>query len=412
MRYFYFQRLLDTGQIATGVEKLAFTNETSAQFYLEQRWGDAVIVKLIMLPSWLNWPYDFIMRIFRPQLKREEVADFFRNIAVMLRSGIPMFTAIEDMASDDSSLPVQRVSKDILESLKTGASFSEGVERHSDIVPQTVIHLIRIGESSGNLDRTLMDAAEHLKRVDKIVRDSKRAMIYPTFVFFTILASAVFWISYVIPSISDLFKQMRVELPAVTKMVLAMSENIGQNLLLTFVILVLLLFVTVYSIRHSYRVRYQFHRLLMALPVSRVLVNSSALAFITEYLSLLISSGLSMVESLDILERSTENEVYRKSIQTMREGVIRGNSLSSEMRQIKMYPRFVVRMISVGEETGRVDEQLGYLAEEYRQRFDHIVASISEIIKPVVMLVAGGLFLLLIVALFLPIYQLVSQVHG
>lgn len=412
MRYFYFQRLLDTGQLATGIEKLAFVNETSARFYLEQRWGNAVIVKLVMLPAWLNWPYDFIMHMVRPQLKREEVADFFRNIAVMLRSGIPMFTAIEDMASDDSSVPVQRVSKDILESLKSGASFSESVDRHSDIVPQTVVHLIRIGESSGNLDRTLMDAAQHLKRVDKILRDSKRAMIYPTFVFFTILAAAVFWISYVIPSISDLFRQMRVELPFITQVVLSISDNIGQNLLLSFIVLLLLFFIIYYAIKNSYRVRYQFHRLLMMLPVSKVLVNSSAMAFITEYLSLLISSGLSMVDSLEILERSTTNEVYRKSIRTMREGVIRGNTLSSEMRQLKIYPRFVVRMISVGEETGRIDDQLGYLAEEYRQRFDHIVASISEIIKPVVMLVAGGLFLLLIIALFLPIYQLVSQVNG
>jgi len=412
MRYFYFQRLLATGQLNSGVEKLAFANETSARFYLEQRWGDTVIVKLIMLPVWLNWPYDFIINLFRPQLKRDEVADFFRNIAVMLRSGIPMFTAIEDMASDDSSIVVQRISQDILESLRSGSSFSESVERHSDIVPQTVVHLIRIGESSGNLDRTLMDAAMHLKRVDKIVRDSKRAMIYPAFVFFTILAAAVFWISYVIPSISDLFKQMRVELPVITQVVLSISDNIGQNLLLSFIILVVLFLIAYYSIKRSYRVRYQFHRLLMVLPVSKLLVNSSALAFITEYLSLLISSGLTIVDSLDVLERSTPNEVYRKSIKDMREGVLRGNTLSSEMRQINIYPRFVVRMISVGEETGRTDEQLGYLADEYRERFDHIVASISEIIKPLVMLFAGGLFLLLIIALFLPIYQLVSQVGG
>lgn len=412
MRYFYFQRLLDTGQLATGFEKLAFTNETSARFYLEQRWGNAVIVKLVMLPSWLNWPYDFIMHLIRPQLKREEVADFFRNIAIMLRSGIPMFTAIEDMASDDSSIPVQRVSKDILESLKSGATFSESVDRHSDIIPQSVVHLIRIGESSGNLDRTLMDAAEHLKRVDKILRDSKRAMIYPAFVFFTILAAAVFWISYVIPNISDLFRQMRVELPWITQVVLSVSENIGQNLLLSFIFLVILFLILYNTIKRNYRVRYRFHYLLMKLPVSRVLVNSSAMAFITEYLSLLISSGMSMLESLEILERSTSNEVYRKSIQTMREGVIRGNSLSSEMRQLKIYPRFVIRMISVGEETGRIEEQLSYLAQEYRERFDHIVASISEIIKPVVMLLAGALFLLLIIALFLPIYQLIGQVNS
>lgn len=412
MRYFYFQRLLDTGQLATGIEKLAFVNETSARYYLEQRWGNTVIVKLVMLPNWLNWPYDFILSLFRPQLKREEVADFFRNIAIMLRSGIPMFTAIEDMASDDSSIPIKRVSQDILESLRSGASFSESVERHSDVVPQTVIHLIRIGESSGNLDRTLMDAAEHLKRVDKILRDSKRAMIYPGFVFFTILAAAVFWISYVIPNISDLFKQMQVELPPITQAVLSISDNIGQNLLLSFIVFSVIVFAIYYTIKNNQAVRYQFHRLMLKLPVSKLLVNSSVMAFITEYLSLLISSGLSMVESLEILERSTSNEVYRKSIKTMREGVIRGNTLSSEMRQTKIYPRFVVRMISVGEETGRTDEQLGYLAEEYRERFDHVVASISEIIKPVVMLFAGALFLLLIIALFLPIYQLISQVNG
>lgn len=410
MRYFYYQRLLDTGQVKTGVEKLAFLNETSARYYLEQRWNGGVIVKLILLPPWVNIFYDLFSKLFKPQLTRAEVADFMRNISIMLHSGIPLFTAVEDMTSEDSSIQSRRLAFDLLESLKSGATFSESVERHSDIIPHTVLHLIRIGESSGSLDRTLLDASEHMKRVDRILRDSKRAMIYPGFVFATIIGAAMFWIGYVIPNISGLFKQMRVELPPITQAVLAISENFSQYLMVSLFIFIFVISLSIYLVKNFDSVRYRWHQLLLKLPVSKILVNSSTLAFITEYLSLLISSGLSMVDSLEVLEKATENEVYKKSIKQMKEGVIRGNSLSSEMKQIKLYPRFVLRMISVGEETGRIDEQLAYLAEEYRERFDHVVASISEIIKPVVMLFAGGLFLLLIVALFLPIYQLVSQV--
>ncbi|MDR9497818.1 MAG: type II secretion system F family protein [Hydrogenovibrio sp.] len=410
MRYFYYQRLMDTGQVQTAVENLAFNNPTSARYYLEQRWEGATIVKIWMLPSFLSWFYQLFQKFFQPQVQREEVADLFRNVAIMLRSGIPMFTAIEDMASEDSTVPVRRLSKDLLESLRSGASFSESVERHADVIPETVIHLVRIGESSGTLDRTLMDAAEHLKRVGKIMRDSKRAMIYPAFVFVTIIAAAVFWITYVIPSISGLFKQMQVELPAITLAVLAFSEDFTNNMLTIFLTTAIVIFALVYGVKKNPWMRYQAHRLALIMPVSKILAHSSTLAFITEYMSLLISSGLSMVDSLEILEKSTRNEVYRRTITQMKQGVIRGNTLSSEMKAVKLYPRFVVRMISVGEDTGRLDEQLEYLASEYRERFNHVVASISEIIKPVVMLFAGGLFLLLIVALFLPIYQLIGNV--
>jgi general secretion pathway protein F/type IV pilus assembly protein PilC len=216
---------------------------------------------------------------------------------------------------------------------------------------------------------------------------------------------------YVIPSIADLFRQMRIELPALTQWVMTFSENLSTH----FTIFIIVVFALIYgahtAIRKSYRVRYQFHKLLLKLPVSKVLIKSSVLAFITEYLSLLISSGINIVDSLEVIERSTKNEVYREKINQIRKGVSRGNSLSDEIRFHQAFPGFVIRMISVGEQSGSLDQQLRYLAEEYRQRFDHVVASISEIIKPLVMLIAGGLFILMIVALFLPIYQLIGQVQ-
>jgi type II secretory pathway component PulF len=411
MRYFYYKRMLDSGQIQSGFEKLAFFNDISARYYLEQRFK-VVVLKLFMLPEWLTPVLDVLININTKPISRDELADFLRNLAVMQRSGIPIFDAMEELAGDDSTVQTQKLAEDILESLRSGATLSISFSRHTDVIPDTVQHLTQIGESSGTLERTLMDASNHLTRLGKILRETKRAMIYPVFVFLSIIGAAAFWMVYVIPNISDLFKQMRVELPPLTQWILDFSENFSTNLTIFMLVLLTTIVISVLSVKRNKRVRFFWHFLLHKLPISRVLTRSAALAFITEYMSLLVSSGLTMLDSLNILERSIKNEVYKKTITQMKDGIMRGNSLSNEMRQTNLYPGFVIRMISVGEQSGNLDEQLSYLAEEYKQRFDNLVASIAEILKPVVMLLAGGLFILMIVALFLPIYQLIGQVSA
>ena len=410
MRSFYYQHLLQTGEVRSGFEKLAFDNIDSARIYMERRYK-VVVIKLTMMPAWSTGIFDLISKLRRKPMDREELVDFFHNLAVMQRSGIPILEAMQEMASEESGLATQQLAKDVLESLASGASLSESFNRHPDVIPETARFLVQIGENSGALDRTLLDAANHLKRVGNIVRDTKRVMIYPAFVFLSIIGAALFWMVYVIPSIADLFRQMRIELPALTQWVMTFSENLSTHFTIFLIVVFALIYGAHTAIRKSYRVRYQFHKLLLKLPVSKVLIKSSVLAFITEYLSLLISSGINIVDSLEVIERSTKNEVYREKINQIRKGVSRGNSLSDEIRFHQAFPGFVIRMISVGEQSGSLDQQLRYLAEEYRQRFDHVVASISEIIKPLVMLIAGGLFILMIVALFLPIYQLIGQVQ-
>lgn len=407
MRSFYYQHLLPTGEIRSGVEKLVFNNPESARLYMERRYN-VVVLKLKMMPPWSTVFFDTVKNITRKPMGRDELVDFFHNLAVMQKSGIPIIEAMHEMASEDSGPATQQLAKDVLQSLASGSSLSESLNRHPDVIPETARYLVQIGENSGALDKTLMDAANHLKRVGNIIRDTKRVMIYPAFVFMTIIGAAMFWMAYVIPSITDLFLQMRVETPAITKLVMSFSENLSDNLTIFIIISVLLIFSISLIVKKNKKIRYAFHSLLLKMPVSKVLVRSSSLAFITEYLSLLISSGINIVDSLDVLERSIKNEVYRDSIRKVKEGVGRGNSLSSEIKSRKSFPGFVVRMIVVGEQSGNLDTQLRYLAEEYRARFDNVVASISEIIKPLVMIIAGALFILMIVALFLPIYQLIG----
>jgi type II secretory pathway component PulF len=145
------------------------------------------------------------------------------------------------------------------------------------------------------------------------------------------------------------------------------------------------------------------------LPILRVLVTASGMAFITEYLAIMIASGVDILRSLGVLERAISDEYYRERIRKVRLAVERGELLAPAMRQVGGFPAMAIRMIGVGEETGSLDKQLKQLAQEYRMRLAHLIASLSEIIKPVIILVAGLFFLLLIVALLLPIYDLVRQ---
>jgi len=409
MRCFYYRILLANGVTRRGVCKLSVVQTTSAQMYLEKRWR-AVVLSLVSLPKWFTSLYDAYCTLSRRAVSHADLAEFFRNLAVMLGGGVPILSAMEELATDDGDSATSALAGDLLESLRSGASLTESLERHPDVVPETVRNMARIGETSGTLDTTLGDAAEHLNRVVGITQDSKRALIYPGFVFGAIIAASMFWIYYVVPNISDLFRQMRVELPALTTSVVAFADYVNGHFLLFALILAVTIALGLLLIKHNPRVRYGVHKLAYQLPVSRVIVRSASLAFITEYLSLLLASGVNVVHSLDVLQRSLGNEVYRRKIASVRLGVMRGNSLTDEMRVAGIFPGFVLRMVSVGEQTGSLDKQLAYLAAEYRRRFEHVVASIGEIIQPVTMLVAGGLFILMVASLFLPVYQLIGQV--
>jgi general secretion pathway protein F/type IV pilus assembly protein PilC len=273
------------------------TNERSAQIYLEKR-KDAIILNLIMLPRWYLYFYDFWNRIRGNYIDRASLAEFFHNLAVMLKAGVPIFSAVEELTSDDSEPRVRELAGNLLESMRSGLTFSDSLNKHKDIVPKTVRYLAHIGETSGNQDRTLNDAAEHLNRIVGITRDTKRAMIYPAFVFTSIIGATIFWLYYVVPNISELFKQMQVDLPTITKLTVAFSNHIHDYIFVYLLFFIILVFVLIGLYKYNQRFRYRVHQLFMKLPVSRTIMKSSGLAFITEYLSLLITSGVDIITSL------------------------------------------------------------------------------------------------------------------
>jgi len=346
----------------------------------------------------------------RKKVTRSSLAEFLSNVSLMLRSGVTLTRALEEGGSGSDQPGFEADIKDVISNIQGGKSFSEAAEKYPYIFPKTVLHLIRLGEETGKLDRMLMDASEHLKRVEKIVSDTKQALLYPTFVFVAMGAGLLFWFYYVVPKIVGLFKEMDVSLPPLTLFLINLSKFVREYFFEIVVVALAVGFFTVLAYKASRSVRKATDVLLLKLPVSGTIISASVMAFISEYLNVLLNVGIDILRSMNILKESIMNEVYREKLAEVSEGLTRGNGIAESFRRSVIFPPFVVRMINVGEQSGTLPEQLSYIAEDCRNKLSVIVATIGKMIEPIVLIVAGAMFAIIIIGLFLPIYDLVSTV--
>ena len=410
MQYFRYKKILPSGATSSGIIKLPYHEVDSAMSYLERDGSTVVYVrKLGTLGS-------FLVRLgtFRLQrrLPRSFLAEFLSNLSFMLSSGLTLITALEEAAKGSERPDFEQDIREMVFRIQGGTSLSDAAAHYPHIFPKTVVHLIRIGEETGKLDSTLMDASEHLKRIDQIISDTKQALMYPSFVFMAMGGGLIFWFYYVVPKIVMLFKEMDVTLPALTLWLLAISEFVRSNILLILVIVGLVTGALITSYKRCKRIRKGIDKLILRLPISGSIASASSLAFLTEYFALLLNVGIDLMQSMNILRESMRNEVFKEKIEEVRQTISRGEGIADAFRKAEIFPSFVVRMIRVGEESGALPEQLSRIAENYRRKLSVLVATIGKMIEPIVLVVAGGIFAIIIGGLFLPIYDLISKISG
>jgi len=408
LRYVFYRVLPEQGRVRSGLSKLPVTDFSNAHPLVERR-EQAVVLRLYVLPMLLVPLFDGLALFLRRSIPLTLLAEFLHSLGLMLRSGLPVDMALKDLREDATHPALKALTADLLNGVRAGNSLSSRLSFYPHQVPATVRHLVDIGERSGNLDRVLMDASEHLGRITALRQDVSRALIYPFFVVATIVVAALFCVYYVLPDLADMFRQMGAHLPPLTQSVMSGVYWIRELLAAYgYWILAALLLVPVILSR-SQRVRAGFYWLAYRLPISRTLVRTSAMAFISEYLALLVAAGINLLDGLAILEAAIRNEVYRNAIRQAREGVQRGNTLSRELERSGVFSPLMIRLINVGEQSGNLDGQLRTLADEYRRRLNHLVATLAEVIKPAVLLLAGALFIFVVVVFLLPVYELIAQ---
>ena len=410
MNYFKYKLIEPSGQINAGIAKLPYKEVMSVISYLERDGAITIYVKKLNRAAALIFNLGTLR--LRKKLPSTVQVEILNNIALMLRTGVPIINALEE-AAESTELPgIAGDMNDIIASIQGGASFSEAAQNYSHIFPESVIHLIKIGEETGQLDKMLKDASEHLKRIQVIVSETKQALLYPTFVFIAIGAGLIFWFYYVVPKILTLFTEMDVALPGITLFLVGVSDFV-QNYIFY------MLFGTVFTIviisgarKKSRPFKKATDILLLKLPLTGTLISASVLAFITEYFALLLNAGIDILQSVKILEASMRNEAYREKLMEIGDYLTRGEGIAEAFKHAVIFPAFVVRMISVGEMSGTLSEQLKYIAEEYRNKLSVLVATIGKMIEPIVLIFAGTIFAVIIGGLFLPIYDLVSRLGG
>ncbi len=408
MTYYYYRFTDDDGRTSRCLDELPTSDPHTARLVLEQR-KSGLVLDLHPLPEWIAPVVEFGRGLVRRPIPPAELADFLYNLGVMLRSGLPIDGAIQELREDTQSRRLRQFAGELYESVRAGNTLSSCMDKHAAIIPDTVRSLVTVGEHSGNLDRVLLEAAEHMKRLMIIKQDIRRAMIYPSFVLLCVFGAAYFWIDYVLPNLAKMFRQMNAHLPPLTQAVMHYTMVVRDFIADWYPLLLLLVGLAVVAIARSRTVKRGIYLAAYHLPVSRVLVRTSALAFVMEYLSLLVSAGITLVESLDVLCGALKDPNYREKMLRVRDGLARGNSFSSELKATGLFPGYVTRLIAVGEQSGTLDRQLANLAQDSQRRLAATIASLSEVLKPLIIALAGLFFIFIIVVVLLPVYRLISQ---
>lgn len=367
-----------------------------------------IVLDLFQLPGFLSPLAELFSR---GKVKREEVIEVLKNLHTIIKSGIPLFEGLKDLAKDAQSRYLRRALIAISADVGSGNSLSSSIQKYEKEFTPMIVNLIRIGEETGGLEETTRRGAEFLEKIENLKKKTKQALIYPSFALTAILGAMLVWLLYVLPKIVESFRSMDIELPWITKAVIAFSEFLSNYFLLIAVVVFVAVFFVVFLIKKSKKARWRFHWLLIKIPIIGIIIRYFNIAFLSEYLRLSIASGLPAYDSLKTVGEAIGNEVYKENIAKSIESIASGIGLSKGLESAGLYTPFAVRMIAVGEQTGDLDVQLGNISDFYYTKVDYIAENISKIIEPVVIITLGLFMAVIMVALFGPVYDMMTKMQ-
>ncbi|MFA6138204.1 MAG: type II secretion system F family protein [Sulfurimonas sp.] len=363
-------------------------------------------LRIVQMPTFLS-PI-ILLRVGR--ISQNEVIEMIEDLHLIFKSGLPLHQGIVDLANDSDNKEFKNMLFHIAGDIQMGKSLSNALEAYKDVVGDIVLNLIKIGEESGQLEITLKRGATFLRRVMTLKKKVKTALIYPLFAFTAVMGAMLVWMIYVLPQMTELFKEMDIELPTLTVVMINVSQFISGYIAYMLLVLVLLIIAFKLAHRRYQRVRWFTDKYMLKIPVIKQIISSFNMAFISEYLRLALISGIPLSGAMDTLKSNVSNELYKDALQDVAEDVTKGSPLSSAFVNTKLFAPFMTRMMSVGESSGTLESQLELISEHYYEKVDYYAENIGKIIEPVVLIIVGGFMALIMLGLMGPIYDLASNI--
>ncbi len=350
------------------------------------------------------------LEFLRRKPKPLEIAEFCTTLSYYVSGGVELQGALADTAESTSNSAMRTAIIDIRRHLKGGYSLSEAM-RMTGRFPDVVINMSRIGEEGGELARMLWDAAQHIERVEAIRSAAKRALIYPAFTLLAVGGAGVFWMTVVVPKIVELFEAMQVELEPATLMLIAMSNFFSAYwpmVLATVIALPILWFIA----RRNERFRLKSDHLLWRMPFFGRIVRGGQMAFYFQYLSLMYGAGVVITSALKTMQKTVSNKYFAERVSSLLVDLQAGKPLGASFKACEVFPLLDQRMVTIGEQTGNLEEQLQKLAEVHFHRVQSLVELLPKFLEPMLLVLLGSCFAFFVVALMGPLYSMLSNVGG
>ena len=362
----------------------------------------------ILLSSVSTKPSQISLRI-GTGIKKVHLSRFTRQFATMIGAGLPMVQCLEILSQQMESAELRRVIGEVKESVQAGTTLAEALSRHKKVFDDLFVNMVDAGEVGGALDTILVRLAVYREKADALARKVKGAMVYPAVVMTVATGVTFIMLTYIVPVFAKMFKGLGAELPAPTRFVLSLSGFIRSNILIGVISLIILIVVYRYYSK-TQNGRLNIDRVKLRLPLLGDLMRKSSIARFSRTLATLLSSGVSILDALDITARASGNRVIHDAIKRSVISIAEGETITQPLKESKVFPPMVIQMISVGEKTGGLDEMLSKIADFYDEEVDAAVAALTSMIEPVIIVLMGAVIGGILIAMYLPMFEIIGKI--
>jgi type IV pilus assembly protein PilC len=347
---------------------------------------------------------------FGTGIKKIEISRFTRQFATMISAGLPMVQCLDILGNQVENKELVKVVNSVKEGVQGGATLSESMARHPKVFDTLYTNMVEAGEVGGALDSILNRLAGYREKADKLVRKVKGAMVYPAVVVVVALGVTIGMLAYIVPVFAGMFSSLNAELPLPTQVVLDISNFLQANML--YLLLGLIGFSVVFIWwKKTPSGNLQWDKFMLRTPVLGNLIKKSSIARFTRTLGTLLSSGVSILEALDITAKTSGNMVISNAIRKSVISIAEGDTITGPLKETGVFPPMVTQMISVGEKTGGLDEMLSKIADFYDDEVDAAVTALTSIIEPIIIVFMGVVIGGILIAMYLPMFDIIGKIN-
>ncbi len=396
----YTARNAATGQILKGTLDVPSKDEVLK--HIKQQ-------KMIMV-NVREQPKQLSFSLGRSGIKTRDIVIFTRQFATMINAGLPLVQSLDILAKQTENPALGDVTRQVVFDVESGHTLADAFSKHPKAFTELYVNMVAAGEAGGILDTILMRLATFLEKSDALIRKVKGAMVYPGVIFSVAGIAVATLLIFVIPTFQKMFASVGMELPLPTRIVIGMSDFLINY----WWLLILMIGGAVYGIRQYYATsdgRKKIDQMMLNAPVLGDLLRKSAVSRFTRTLGTLISSGVSILDGLEITAKTAGNRVIHDAVMESRNSIAGGETIAGPLEKSKVFPPMVISMIAVGEQTGGLDEMLSKIADFYDEEVDVAVSALLSLMEPMMIVVLGVIVGGMVVAMYLPIFDMMNAVQ-